>query len=472
MELNNESKVQSNREKGSKNPFRKLWKKISNPIGKTLKDIDENYADRSPAKRTLIALFKMRAPICIFLAAVILLTAGAFLYDSSRQATVVMSLNYEESAKGLTPNSTRFNASDLKDAEVVEGMLRYCGIDPESVDVAALADSISIKPTNSKGFSKDDYYIATSYRVTLKKPSSIHGVSIHDMIEFLCKSYKDTFYKKYTENRAILDFDIGEFNDVEFMEIADLLDLKAMQLEKYLATRVKEGKTFTEESSNETFKSLSQKVEALQTYDIGKYRAFVLQAGLSHNKTHYTRALDYVNRVKTLSYDKDMAAYDVRNEGIILYNEAMISVVMIPSIDINKNTYYMSKTKTGMDYMAAQADDYLLTAQETSKEIAVNKDIITKMAAGTNSATDVQKAGAMIESMRQKFTDLSKQVESVDKAYVRYKTKDYVTFKLSNTSLLQRLQPDVLIILLIVLALVIFSALWLKFRYSVGGGKK
>ena len=445
--------------------IRNLCDKIISPIFRIFDDIDRDYEDRSVFKKTLIAIVKLKVPIRVLLLVVLIGSVGYFFVKSGNSLTAVMSLNYEESAKGLNPNSTRFNAYDIENETVARDMLNYCGIDPDSVDLKTVMNSISIRPSNAKGFSEDDFFIATSYRITMKKPSFIKEVGIGDMMNFLCKSYKDYFHARYTENRSILDFNIEKFNDVEFMEIADLLNLKAQQIGKYLNTRVKQSKTFREEESDQTFKSLSQQVDDLIAYDIANYRAFVIQAGLSEDKARYTSALSYVNQIKTISYDKDMAGYDVRNDGIKLYNESMISIVMIPSIDVSKNTYYMSKTKTGMDYMASQADDYLLTARETAKEIATNKDIISKMNAGKNKTQDIEKAKSMIESIRVKFSDLSRQIELVDKAYIKYKTKDYLTFKIAKTSLTQRLQPTKVAVIIAAIVTVLFYAIWLRFRF-------
>ena len=442
------------------------------PLADVFEGIKTDFADRSCARKTLIACLKLKTPICIFLAVAIVVAGTYFFIKSDNTATAEMSLNYEQSANGLNPNSTRFNAYDIASQEVAKQTLAYSGIDPEKADINGMVNGISIRPTNARAFSKDDYFISTSFQITLKKPSSIKGISTHDLLNFLCKSYKDHLYSKYTENRSILDFDIDQFQDVEFLEIADLLDLKAQQIEKYLNTRVKQGKSFTEQESDETFKSLVQKVDDLREYDIAKYRAFIIEAGCSHDKVRYIKALSYTNLIKGLSYKKDMAAYLVHKSGIQMYNEAMISVVMIPSIDLAKNTYYMSKTKTAMDYMASQSDNYLATAQETAKEISVNQNTVNKMAAGANSNADIQKATNMITEIRQKFSELSRQIETVDKAYVKYKTKDYLTFKIENPSLMQKLQVTTLFELAAVLILGIYTVIWLKFRYFSGGSKE
>jgi hypothetical protein len=400
------------------------------------------------------------------------LSGGYFYWNSGNWASTEMSLNYEEAAYGLNPNSTRFYVYDIESPEVVENMLNYCGIDPASADINEIINCISVRPVNAKSFSEDRLFITTTYRISMKKPSSVKGVSVRDMLAFLCKAYKDNFYANYTENRSILDFDIEEFNDQEYMVIADLFDLKAQQIEKYLNTRAKQSKSFTEKESDETFKSLVQKVDDIRNYDVAKYRSFVKEAGCSFDKVRYIRALGYVNRINNIEYSKDMAAYAVNNEGIKIYNEAMANIVMIPSVDQEKNTYYMSRTKTGMDYMAKQADNYLISAQEIAKDIKYNEDVINKMENGQNAAADVQKANKMIDDIKQKFADLSKQVETVDKAYIKYKTKDYLTFKTATASLSQRLQPSKVAVIVAALLIAIYVLILLKFKYFSEGGIK
>ena len=449
----------------------RVTEKVLSPFNKVIDDVQRNYSNSSRIKKTIIAMFNMRVWICIPLIAIIVLGSCYFAFQSEKTASVEMSLNYEEAANGLNPNSTRFNAYNISSKDVVERMLWYCGIDPESVNVDKICDGISINATNNKSFSEGEYYISTTYKITLNRHSSIKDIKTEDLITYLCKSYKDNFYSRYTENRSILEFDIEVFNDKEYLEIADLLDIKAQQIKKYLNTRSKQSKSYVEAESDETFKSLVQKVEDIQSYDIAKYRTFVTMAGCSDDKARFISALEYVNRLMGISYKKDMAGYTVRNDGIKMYDDDMISVVMIPSIDDSKNTYYMSKTKTGMDYIAKEADDMLDSAQQTSKEITVNEDIISKMAAGTNSKENLDKASQMIADIRNKFTELSRQIEAVDKAYVKYRTKDYLTFKPVKKSLIQRLRLVFLFEVAAGLLVLIFVVIWLKFRMYKKGGK-
>ena len=61
-----------------------------------------------------------------------------------------------------------------------------------------------------------------------------------------------------------------------------------------------------------------------------------------------------------------MAAYDVRLEAIEMYNAFMTRFVLIPTYDTDKE-FYMSRTKVGVDYFAAEAKEHLASAAQLGK---------------------------------------------------------------------------------------------------------
>lgn len=452
--------------------FAGFIEKMFSPLSKIINDILSDYSEQSPLKKTLIGFFRLRYMILVSVLLVILCAGRFFASQNDREASAIMSLNYEESAKGLNPNSTRFNVYEIKSPEVVEKMLYYCGIDSESIDLDKVIDSITISPTNSKGFKIDDYYIATSYRITVKNNPQIKEVRTHDLLTYLCKAYTDIFYERYTENRSVLDFDVNEFDGLEYFLAADLMEIKVQQQSKYLNTRVKQNKTFSDGTLNETFKSLSEKLEDFQNYDIERYRSYILQTGIARDKVHYIRVLDYINLVNNLKYRKSMASYDATYDGVSMYNDKLINTIMIPTIDYVNGSYYMSKTKTGMDYIANDADDFLVEAQVCSQKIKTNKSIISKLQSGKNKIEDIEKANKMIGDMQVKFSEIGRQIALLDKSYIKYKTRDYITFQIKGMSLAQKLRVDLLLELAIILIMGVFTTLLIKFRYFSGGGKK
>lgn len=72
-----------------------------------------------------------------------------------------------------------------------------------------------------------------------------------------------------------------------------------------------------------------------------KYSAFVLESGLSRNKDHYIRTLNYKNDMLNINYQKFMIDYNVRKQQVQDYDSAMIGTVMVPSINEKTGILYV-----------------------------------------------------------------------------------------------------------------------------------
>jgi hypothetical protein len=139
-----------------------------------------------------------------------------------------------------------------------------------------------------------------------------------------------------------------------------------------------------------------------------------------------------------IAYDKYMAAYDLDNEGISMYDEAMSASILIPTVDTS-DKYYMSRTKTAMDYLAENADQKLDKATSILSTLEYDSYIIDKMNNGKNGKTVTEKAENMIVSLESYLDSLSYDLKKLDVEYIRQKTHDYLTFSSNDASFKSRL---------------------------------
>ena len=275
----------------------------------------------------------------IFLAVFLVISAalcGLHYVLGRSTASTVLSLDYEEASRGLTPNKTRFN----------------------------IFECISVQATHDKSISGSVNYISTSFVVRFKNNGVIEERTAEDMLSLLCKAYREYFVENYGYNHSILSFDTGdlEFND-EYLLAVDLLELKCSQLEKYVQLRKRESKNYQDPDTGITFSALEQRVNNFYAYDLARLRSYIIENGIANDRTGLVSMLNYKIRMDYLAYNKLMAAYDEDNRGIKMYDAAMSAVVMIPTQDQTMQ-YYMSRTKTGMDNMAIHADGQLAGAAE------------------------------------------------------------------------------------------------------------
>ena len=352
----------------------------------------------------------------------------AFHYIGNlHSASTILSLDYEEAAKGLTPNGMRFNVFEIRSPEVMERLIDYAGLDG-TITPDELSECVSVKATHDKNISGNVNYISTSYVVRFTNKGFTNKISAKNMLTLLCKAYSEYFVEHYGFNHSILSFDADDlkFND-EYLMAVDLLDLKCRQLEKYVDLRSRESKNYQDPKTGMTFSSLKEQLGDFYTYDLAKLRSYIIENGIAKDKAGMISMLDYKIRMDNLMYDKMMAAYDEDNKGIQMYDAAMSAAVMIPTQDQTMN-YYMSRTKTGMDDMAVHADAQLAGAAERMEQIEYNSYLAGKLETDDPDPMKMEKADSMIREMEASLRKLASDIQAVDSAYTNTKARNYIGF--------------------------------------------
>ena len=363
----------------------------------------------------------------------------AFHYIGNlHSASTILSLDYEEAAKGLTPNGMRFNVFEIRSPEVMERLIDYAGLDG-TITPDELSECVSVKATHDKNISGNVNYISTSYVVRFTNKGFTNKISAKNMLTLLCKAYSEYFVEHYGFNHSILSFDADDlkFND-EYLMAVDLLDLKCRQLEKYVDLRSRESKNYQDPDTGMTFSSLKERLNDFYTYDLAKLRSYIIENGIAKDKAGMISMLDYKIRMDSLMNNKMMAAYDEDNKGIEMYDAAMSAVVMIPTQD-EQMQYYMSRTKTGMDNMVKHAQEQLTGTAERMEHIEYNTYLTEKLEAGTAGKTKMEKADAMIREMEVSLDKIASDIQTVDSGYLNTKARNYISISSDSTGFAEQI---------------------------------
>ena len=411
------------------------------------------------------ALRKRRAMVVACFLLLFLGLCGFHYYRSLHTASTVLSLDYEEASRGLTPNRTRFNIFEIQGAEVMERLIEYAGLEGQ-ISPDELSECIRVQPTHDKNISSNVYYISTSYIVSFTNNGAVAKRSAGDMLSLLCRAYREYFVEHYGFNHSILSFDIDDlkFND-EYLMAVDLLELKCTQLQNYVKLRGRDSKNFRDPETGITFSALEQQAKNLAAYDIATLRSYVIENGIADDRAGLSSMLDYKIRMDRLMYDKLMAAYNEDNKGIQIYDAAMSAVVMIPTQDMTMN-YYMSRTKTGMDNMAIHADQQLTGAMELMEKIRYNSYLAEKMDTAASEPGAAERADSMIHEIEATLEKLASDIQSLDSAYTSTKARNYIGFSTDSAGFADQvgLVPSLLFTVLILFALyaVVFLGIFLS----------
>ncbi len=408
---------------------------------KTAEDLapaDIAVGERHPLRDALRAFWKRKYIVLACFLVIALVLCGVFYCRSTRTASTVLSLDYEEASKGLTPNQMRFNIFEIRSAEVMERLIGYAGLEGK-VTPDELSECVSVQATHDRSISGSVNYISTSFIVRFTDNGKTEKISAEDMLSLLCKAYREYFVEHYGYNHSILSFDVDglKFND-EYLMAVDLLELKCNQLKKYVQLRGRESKNYQDPATGITFSSLEQRLDNIYSYDLAGLRSYVIENGIANDRTGLVSMLEYKIRMDGLMQDKLMAAYEEDIEGIKMYDAAMSAVVMIPTEDQNSQ-YYMSRTKTGMDSMAAHAEQQLTGTMDRTEAIEYNTYLTEKLEGGTSDPAKTEKADAMIGRMETLLDEIASDIQSVDSAYSSTKARNYIGFSEDKVSFTEKI---------------------------------
>ena len=382
----------------------------------------------------------------VYLTILILVTCSTSLVmyrQKARTAKMLVALNYEEATKGLYPNNTRFNISLIKSEDVLDRAIAKAGLEGQ-ITALDMADHITALASNVNGMQlpsgTTSYKIATTYTITYEKNDELGPrISARDMLGLIVEAYKEVFYEDYTYVEVGIAPDWSECEEQEYMEIGSFFEKECRMLRRFLNTNANENGTFRSARTGETFTSLRQKVDNFITIDLEKYDSYVLQSGLSKNRERYISKLEYENFLKNIDYQKFMAEYQNRLHTIEIYDSALTAVVLIPTLD-TQNNFYMSRTKVAIDYQATAAESANANGNDTLAVIQKNEYAIRQMRSQTaNTPSSIATAQSMIQEMKQKLETLIETTKILNKEYVRYKTKNYLTISFEERSLADEL---------------------------------
>lgn len=411
--------------------MKKMWKGLRRFFKRSdEKFTNVNLEDANIFKRILFIVLSNIKTIVVLMCVFVFISLIVTYTGSFNKKSVVLSLNYEEASKGQNPNLTRYNVYELKSDRVMERVISNAGLQDvltptelsEHIDIAENSSGKTIDPNDSS-----TYYISTSYTVSYRMNREIKNISVDDMMTLICKSYNDMFHEEYVGTKSVLKYDLGDIEGKEYIKIAKLFTNKSDQMLRYIQQRIEENATYRSDITGQSFQTIKKMIQNVQNYSIKKYSAFVLESGLSRNKDHYIRTLNYKNDMLNINYQKFMIDYNVRKQQVQDYDSAMIGTVMVPSIN-EKQEYYMSRTNTGTDYLTKEADYSLSQGNAVDRDIIDNNDIIAKVNASTADEESYKKADELIKTVDEELKQVANTADTTDKEYIKHTTKDYLTF--------------------------------------------
>ena len=380
--------------------------------------------------------------VCTLIFMCVLTTVKSF------SATTTMSLNYEESVTGKTPNGARFSESEFLTQEYLEAILQATGLQ-DDLTTSELADCISISPTNSKLVTEeDDYYISSSYHIDLELPWSLWGkITAQDLLDQICRVYLKRFTADYRINATSLDISF-DYSDMDYEEIGSYFRMMIGRINNYLTVRNDQAGSYLS-TSGQSYSAIQKQVQNLQGYTLSEYQSYIWENGVAKNNARCIDDLNELNRTLRWSEMSDSQKSDIFMNILDNYNNKMVSSVLIPTYD-SDGSFYMSRTKVGIDDLALRANELLSSAVDAQKNITTNNSKITALEQPTE-AQELQVAQSMVDVITQQLASIVSATRELDADCYAQRISRYLVFNEPESSFIRRynIKPSVVLAALI-----------------------
>ena len=385
-------------------------------------------------------IFKKRY-ILITIITVLLFGALGSLYNvfvKNRQKSMVIEFNYPGSEKGLNPDGSVFEISELKSAEVIEKAKE--NLADKDLDTEFLRSRIFItskvseqsinKIISAVQSEKNIVYMSTTFYIYYSQKDKFSKNESKLFMESLAKAYTDYFGEKYTEKNDILAFKPSDykFEDTDYVEIHDILKNKVDSMLSYIKTHQNENRAFYSED-RENLGMAAKKLESYRDTELEKFYSYIVQNGISKDNASYLDCIDYFIDEKEIEYRKLIEGSEIIKDATQLYNQD-IAVAFVPSVDA-KHNYYMSRTKTSVDYLTKQSYTNGISASKVLKEIDYYRDLKKKFSVNTNEEKQAT-AENMISELLDELKQISDEVLKTDNEYLKHKTMNYFAIRLPH----------------------------------------
>ena len=295
---------------------------------------------------------------------------------SSRSITIT--INSASIAKGQNPDGTAFDIYQILSDEVLEAAAEKLG---SNVSVSELKQHLSVSDalttkTNQQlkqsildGEYENTYFPAV-YSVTYSTTSDSLGMifdasasETDKILEAVAQSYQEFYESSYLTYDAMFQVDWERIDALDYYNRAEALRTEAMRIHRFLQDKANESPATGSSAGKLTYSDLSNDLWQLINVDIENHRAYIIQNNITKSRKALLRQFRYMEEIYKEEKERMTERYLILDDAVDMYDSTTTKVVFIPALD-QDNSFYMNRTKVGLDYLVESADSARLAADE------------------------------------------------------------------------------------------------------------
>lgn len=373
----------------------------------------------------LIAFAVIFAICCVY---------AVFQMTNSRYVTVTM--NSASVAKGQNPDGTAFDIYQILSDEVLEAAALKLDDKISAVELKrhlSVSDALTAEANQQLKQSildgeNENTYFPTVYRITYETVSdSIRKEGIAQQALALCKafvypsasrilgavseSYQEIYADAYLNYDSMFEIDWASIDAMDFYNRAEALYTESVRILRFLQDKEKANPTAESSAEKVTYGDLRNDLGQLINVDIENHQAYIIQNSITASHEELLRQFRYMEEIYIEEMERKTEEYMVLDEAVDLYDSTTTKVVFIPALD-QDNSFYMNRTKVGLDYLVESADAARLAADEAEHN-AKHYQYLQSCFAETviPEQSQVEHTNAIYQSIKREFNKLMNSVK-------------------------------------------------------------
>lgn len=314
-----------------------------------------------------------------------------------------VSLIYQEASDGLTPAGGRYDPYLMISDEIIGPIEEELG---EELD-----GKVWIR-ASSKSEGKS---IATEYVLHCKGAEDGEKV-----LQMIAERYNAYFLAHYTMNDSVLHYESQE-RSVDYIETSDYMEAELRKITSFLTKQIKEDGSWRAKDGT-TYHDLLRRAQNILDVDIYNFRAYITENGITKNVTLVKSEYRYRNMLLEMDREKAEEQYKNRVKAIELYDPTLFPTISVPSI--KNGEYYVTTTKTGLDYIYDAASSFSESAYKLQMSKSKNDMTVQNMSLSQKS----EEAETQINEIEGKITRLIEDIKAVNEEYMESTKTSYLVF--------------------------------------------
>lgn len=365
---------------------------------KILKIIKTEWNTKNILVRTNLVLACMALLVCLGY-------AGATVKGKlDKTVNARISLTYQEAAIGLNPNGTRFNPYFIISEEVLKKAEEKLGYEINTSNIW-----ISFPSTTNKTSYTTDFYI--NY-------NGDHDGA--EVLQAVASSWAQLFEEKYTYNNSSVIYNEPS-EDTDYIYLVTWLSNEASEISSYAKKRMKENNTWNDDGT--TFRTIYDSAQNLIDVEIENFKTFIVQNGVSKDASSLINSMAYKDRLLSDKKQNFEAQYQNRRDAITLYDPTLFPTISVPSI--SSGTYYITTTKTGLDYIYDAAASASSSSLATQRMIREDELLVANMSDDSSDTANLEMANQMYEKLKDSIQSLGEKLQDLDVKYNSQQLEPY-----------------------------------------------